>query len=82
MNKGTINNINESLLKQRFSEYEVAYEESFWDDFEKNLDEIKVQKSISLSKRSKVVLGFATLCVAGVVVFVNLDKNSLENSPS
>ena len=55
MGKSTYN-INEEQLKQHFSAYRVDFNEQHWFDFEKKLNEAKIQPSISLGKINKAWL--------------------------
>jgi len=75
--------INEELLRQRFSEYEVSFDDKSWNDLEKDLDQVKTQNSISFGKVNPKLLLIPVCVIAlAAALYLNIDKLTGKNADS
>jgi hypothetical protein len=82
MNKNFTYNINEEALRQRLSDFELAFDEMSWSDLEKRLDESKVASPISIGKFNPKLLAIPAVILLGcAVLYLNIDKLRSENVP-
>jgi hypothetical protein len=82
MNKNITYKLNEANLRNLIGNYEVGFDETLWQETEKNLDTLGLQRKPSLKVGAKRIALFACLVVlgGGLVAFINYNSGHKKSS--